>query len=931
MPQPPFTLPPQYDPRDVEGRLYQGWLERGVFTARADSPREPYVIVMPPPNITAILHTGQGLNNVIQDVLIRFERMRRREALWLPGTDHAGIATQNVVERLVAKEGKTRFDLGREQFVERVWAFVRETGSTILEQLKVIGSSCDWSRTRFTLDPAYSRAVREVFVQLWEEGLIYRGHRVIHWCPHCLTALSDEEAVFADEAGKLYYIRYPVEGGPQPFLTVATTRPETILGDTAVAVHPEDGRHAGFIGKTARLPIANLPIPIVADDTVDPAFGTGFVKVTPAHDANDFEIGTRHQLEMPLIMRPDGTMGEDGGQADGRSGGQSRPATARPPDRPTASRVPRELQGLDRFAAREKIVQMLEAEGLLEKVEPHTHAVRHCYRCDTVVEPRLSDQWFVKMRPLAEPVLGAYRNAEFRIVPERWRATFENWMGNIRDWNISRQLWWGHRIPVFTCTQCQHQWADREDPARCPKCGGAVIQDLDVLDTWFSSWLWPFATLGWPERTADLARFYPGHTLVTAPEILFFWVARMLMSGYHFMDRTLPFTTVYLHGTVRDTQHRKMSKSLGNGIDPLDVVRLYGADALRWTLIAGSSLGADVILDPNDLETTFAPGRNFANKLWNIGRFILAQLPERAPPLEALDVPSLPLADRWILSRAQATIRDATAAFEQFRLDEGAKRCFDFAWKELADWYVEAVKPRLAASGAAPAGGPPGSAAVAAPDAALGVLAYCLDTVLRLLHPVVPFITEELWQKLPGRKPDDLLVVAAWPRAQPDLADAEADRQFPLVQEAISSIRMLRAEYRVPPKARLQASVQPRSEPARQALAGERETILRLAQLSELAFDGKRAGVGAHAVLADGSEVFVALEGEIDVQQECRRLAGELARLEQQLSGLAAKLTNHNFVARAPAEVVAKEREKERAWRDQRQALAGKLKSLGCS
>src|SRR6266545_920370 len=918
MPQPPFALPPQYDPRDVERRLYQRWLERGVFTARADSPREPYVIVMPPPNITAILHAGQGLNNVIQDVLIRFERMRRREALWLPGTDHAGIATQNVVERLVAKEGKTRFELGREQFVERVWAFVRETGSTILEQLKVIGSSCDWSRTRFTLDPAYSRAVREVFVQLWEEGLIYRGHRVIHWCPHCLTALSDEEAGFADEAGKLYYIRYPVEGGPQPFLTVATTRPETILGDTAVAVHPEDGRHAGFIGKTARLPIANLPIPIVADDTVDPAFGTGFVKVTPAHDANDFEIGTRHQLEMPLIMRPDGTMGEDGGQADGRSGGQSRPATARPPDRPTASRVPRELQGLDRFAAREKIVQMLEAEGLLEKVEPHTHAVRHCYRCDTVVEPRLSDQWFVKMRPLAEPVLGAYRNAEFRIVPERWRATFENWMGNIRDWNISRQLWWGHRIPVFTCTQCQHQWADREDPARCPKCGGAVIQDLDVLDTWFSSWLWPFATLGWPERTADLARFYPGHTLVTAPEILFFWVARMLMSGYHFMDRTLPFTTVYLHGTVRDTQHRKMSKSLGNGIDPLDVVRLYGADALRWTAIAGVSLGSDLILDPNDLETTFAPGRNFANKLWNIGRFILAQLPERVQPLEALDESRLQLADRWILSRAQGAIREVTASLETFRLDEAAKRCFDFVWKELADWYVEAVKPRL------------GDAANAA--VAQSVLAYCFDTVVRLLHPVVPFITEELWQKLPGRTGDELLAAAAWPAGRDALADPRAEARFALVQDAIAAIRTIRAEYRVSPKARLAATVSPKTAEGRRAFEGERETIVRLGQLEALGFDGRKAAkAGAHAVLADGSEVFVGLSDAIDVQQECRRLSGELSRLEQQLAGLAAKLTNQQFVARAPAVVVAKEREKERAWRDQRQVLADKLKSLGCS
>src|SRR6266513_78110 len=887
MPQPKFELPPQYDPHHVEPPLYRRWLDRGVFTARADSSREPYVIVMPPPNITAILHTGQGLNNVIQDVLIRFERMRGREALWLPGTDHAGIATQNVVERLVAKEGKTRFDLGCEAFVAQVWAFVRETGSTILEQLKMIGASCDWTRTRFTFDPAYSGAVREVFVRLWEEGLIYRGHRVIHWCPRCLTALSDEEAESRDIEGKLYYIRYPVEGGPAPYLTVATTRPETLLGDTAVAVNPKDARHRAYVGKIARLPILDLPVPILADEAVEPGFGTGFVKVTPAHDATDFEIGLRHKLEMPLVMTEDGRM-----------------------EHPT--RVPKTLAELDRFEAREKIVDMLKQRGLLEKVEPHRHAVRHCYRCDSVVEPRLSDQWFVKMKPLAEPVLAAYREATFRIVPERWHATFEHWMENIRDWNISRQLWWGHRIPVFTCTKCAHQWADREDPKACPKCGGPVEQDPDVLDTWFSSWLWLFATFGWPDRTPDLARFYPGHTLVTAPEILFFWVARMLMAGYHFVDRRLPFTTVYLHGTVRDTLHRKMSKSLGNGIDPLDVVRLYGADALRWTLIAGSSLGADVTLDSNDLETTFAPGRNFANKLWNIGRFILAQLPERITSIDDLDVAALPLADRWILSRLQRTTVDATASFEQFRLDEGAKRCFDFVWKELADWYVEAVKPRLAADPAA-------------------VLAYCFDTVLRLLHPVVPFITEELWQKLPGRRPEELLIVAAWPEPQAALANPEADQQFPLVQETISSIRMLRAEYRVPPKVRLQAAVRPKSDRARQALAGERDTIVRLAQLSELAFDGARAGVGAHAVLADGSDVFVALEGEIDVQQECRRLSGELNRLDQQLSALGTKLTNQNFVARAPAEVVAREREKERAWRDQRQALADKLKSLGCS
>src|SRR5437016_6422300 len=672
MPQPKFELPPQYDPHDVEAPLYRRWQERGVFTARADSSREPYVIVMPPPNITAILHTGQGLNNVIQDVLIRFERMRGREALWLPGTDHAGIATQNVVERLVAKEGKTRFDLGRERFVERVWAFIRETGDTILEQLKVIGCSCDWSRTRFTLDEAYSRAVRDVFVRLWEEGLIYRGHRVIHWCPHCLTALSDEEAESKDTEGKLYYIRYPVERGPAPFLTVATTRPETLLGDTAVAVNPKDARHAGFVGKVARLPIADIPIPIVADEAVDPTFGTGFVKVTPAHDATDFEIGLRHKLEMPLVMTEDGRMEH-------------------------ATRVPKALADLDRFEARERIVEMLKERGLLEKIEPHRHALRRCYRCDTIVEPRLSDQWFVKMQPLAEPVLTAYREARFRIVPERWHATFEHWMENIRDWNISRQLWWGHRIPVFRCTQCDHQWADRKDPARCPKCGGPVEQDPDVLDTWFSSWLWPFAALGWPDRTPDLARYYPGHTLATAPEILFFWVARMLMSGYHFMEQRLPFTTVYLHGTVRDAQHRKMSKSLGNGIDPLDVVRLYGADALRWTLIAGSSLGADVILDPNDLETTFAPGRNFANKLWNIGRFILAQLPERVTAIDDLDPATLSLADRWILGQACKTIVAATEHLAAFRLDEAAKTCFEFAWSDLADWYVEAVKPRIAA------------------------------------------------------------------------------------------------------------------------------------------------------------------------------------------------------------------------------------------
>jgi valyl-tRNA synthetase len=905
MPEPTFDLPPQYDPRDVEARLYRTWNERGAFAPQPGPGRLPYVIVIPPPNVTGVLHMGHGLNNTIQDALIRFERMRGRETLWVPGTDHAGIATQNVVERAIAKEGKTRFDLGRERFVERVWEFVRQTGNTILEQLRQIGASCDWSRTRFTLDAAYSGAVREVFVRLWEEGLIYRGHRVIHWCPRCLTALSDEEAEFHEATGHLYYIHYPLVEGTG-HVTVATTRPETLLGDTAIVVHPDDPRGAPYIGKHVRLPITGIEIPVLADESVDKEFGTGFVKVTPAHDANDFEIGLRHGLAMPLVMRPDGTMGDDGGDRRGDA----------------TPRVPADLTGVDRVQARKRIVQRLEAQGLLSRTETHQHAVRRCYRCDSVVEPRLSDQWFVRMQPLAEPVLAAYHREVFHIVPDRWQATFLNWMENIRDWNISRQLWWGHRIPVFTCTRCHHQWADRTDPAACPKCGGPVEQDPDVLDTWFSSWLWPFATLGWPGDTPDLRRYYPGHTLVTAPEILFFWVARMLMAGYHFLGKQ-PFTTVYLTGTVRDTKHRRMSKSLGNGIDPLDVVKLYGADALRWTLVAGGSLGADVILDPDDLETTFAPGRNFANKLWNIGRFILGQLPDRVPALESVEPDALTLADRWILSRLTQAILEVTASLEQFRLDEAAKRCFAFVWGELADWYVEAVKPRLATRDA-------GS------SAAQAVLAHCFDAALRLLHPVVPFITEELWQKLPGRREGDLLILAAWPVADERWRDAAAETGFATVEQAITAIRNIRAEYRVPPKARLRASVRPHSRAAASAITAEQDTIVRLAQLEavvqvEGSPDGGTAGSGAHAVLADGSEILVTLTGAIDVQQECRRLATERARLDQQLAALAGKLSNQNFVSRAPADVVAREREKEQAWRAQRDVLSSKLSALGCS
>ena len=906
MSAPRHELPPQYDAANVESGLYQRWRDAGVFQPRGAG--DPYVIVIPPPNVTAVLHMGHGLNNTIQDVLIRFERMRGRAVEWLPGTDHAGIATQNVVEKLIAKEGKTRFDLGREAFVERVWAFVTETGSTILKQLEVIGSSCDWTRTRFTLDAAYSQSVREVFVRLWEEGLIYRGHRVIHWCPRCLTALSDEEAEFHDTTGGLYHLRYPLVDGSGA-VVVATTRPETMLGDTAVVAHPADPRAAGLIGKQVRLPLANVVIPVLADESVDREFGTGFVKVTPAHDANDFEIGLRHKLDMPLIMTEDGHMAD-------------------------VERVPAALRGLDRFEARKQVVKLLEAQGLFVKLEQHQHAVRRCYRCDSVVEPRLSDQWFVKMKPLAEPVLKAFHAGEFKLVPERWAATFLHWMDNIRDWNISRQLWWGHRIPVFNCTRCKHQWADRTDPTQCPKCGGAVEQDPDVLDTWFSSWLWPFATFGWPGQTADVRRFYPGHTLVTAPEILFLWVARMLMSGVHFMG-PLPFTTVYLHGTVRDAKHRKMSKSLGNGIDPLVVVERFGADALRWTCVANTAIGQDLSLDHEHLDTAFAPGRNFANKLWNIGRFVLSQLPDDTRPIDQIDRSQLTIADRWILTRANEAIAAVTASLQEFRLDEAAKRSYEFAWGELADWYLEAVKPRLAELAA-----PLLAAAQRAPAAREGaatsattaqvVLAYCFDCALKLLHPVVPFITEELWQRMPGRKPTELLAQAAWPAPRAELADARAARQFERVKTVIEHIRSIRAEYRIPPKSRLKAAIVPRGQDEPAAFEGERETISRLASLESLTLDGTPQGVGAHAVFGDGSEVFVALEGAIDVQQECKRLGAEVERLDKQLAALDARLANESFVSRAPADVVAAERAKGQTWRDQRDALASKLKALGC-
>ncbi len=890
-------LAPQYQPAHIERELYRWWSDRALFSPRTGG--RPYVIMMPPPNVTAQLHMGHGLNNTIQDAVIRFERMRGREVLWLPGTDHAGIATQNVVERLLTEEGKTRFDLGREAFVERVWSHVRDTGATILDQHKAIGASCDWTRTYFTLDEGLSRAVREVFVRLYEKDLIYRGNYIINWCPRCLTALSNEEAEKEEVEGRLWHLRYPLAAGGH--LIVATTRPETMLGDTAVAVHPADSRYAKLIGTTIRLPLADRDIPIVADDAIDPAFGTGAVKVTPAHDPLDFEIGRRHGLPALDILTPDAHLNEN---------------------------VPPRFRGLTREEARKQVVREFEALGLLDKVEPHHHAVGHCYRCGTIVEPRLSEQWFVRMTPLAAPALAAYREGALRFIPERRGTEYAQWMENIRDWCISRQLWWGHRIPVWYCDPpgCGRTSVSRADLAACPGCGGAVRQDDDVLDTWFSSWLVPFSSLGWPEETDDLRRYYPGDTLVTAPEILFFWVARMVMAGLEFRGE-VPFRTVYLHGTVRDTHHRKMSKSLGNGIDPLEVIDRYGADALRYTVISGMAVGTDLILDPADLEISFAAGRNFANKLWNAGRFILGSLdgptrPLAGPHPTVVQRDELAVADRWIIARCDATVREATEAYERFRLNEAAAAVYHFLWSDLADWYIEQAKPRLY-------GDQPGG------DVARAVLAQTFDVALRLLHPVMPFITETLWKRLPGRGIGDSISGAPWPRPDDRAADGEALRQFASLQLIITSLRQLRADSGHHPGEVVEGLITTASSIERDRIAPERELIVRLAKVKVDAVLVRPVTLGRGrtlktAVLPDGVEASIQLSAE-ERERECSRLGEEEAQFRKLVEGQRHKLENANFVSRAPAAVVEGERQKLATWRGQADALAEKRRQLGCA
>ena len=929
------ALPPRLDPKTIEEPLYRSWTDAGYFHVESGSVksdgRKPYVIVIPPPNVTAVLHMGHGLNNTIQDVMVRWRRMQGRATLWVPGTDHAGIATQNVVERRLAEEGATRHDLGREAFVERVWEHVNGTGGQILEQLKVIGSSCDFERTRFTLDEGLSRAVREVFVRLYEKDLIYRGEYIINWCPRCLTALSNEEAEAEETEGRLYHLRYPLapeaeDGAAQAakaaqtaanasggesaigqlpdgrwYLTVSTTRPETMLGDTGVAVSPKDERYAALIGADVELPLTGRTIPIIADELVDPGFASGMVKVTPAHDPNDFEMAQRNGLPILDVMTDEATMSED---------------------------APEAFHGLDRFEARKRVVAELEALGLYGGEQAYSHSVPHCYRCHTVVEPRLSLQWFVRMKPLAEPALEASRDGTISFTPSHWKKVYETWMENIRDWCISRQLWWGHRIPVWYCTSCEATIVARDDPDRCTSCGGADLeQDPDVLDTWFSSWLWPFSVFGWPEEGDDLEAFYPTHDMVTAPDILFFWVARMIMAGYEFMGEA-PFTQVFLHGIVRDKLGRRMSKSLGNGVDPIEVVDLFGADALRFTLLSAAAVGTDIQLDHEDLEASFSPGRNFANKLWNAGRFALMTLGDDPVPTVADVSDSLELEDRWILSRLQRTTEDVSEGLERFRLHDVSDRLYHFVWGDFADWYLELIKPRIL-----------GKSGDDSLQAARATLVAMLDGVLRLLHPLTPFVTSALWERLPwptGADRPEALIVAPWPEMDPGLVDEDSERRLSELQELVTQVRSLRKEYSVPEGSGVTLRLSAVEDPFKAVVEEQGTTLQRLARVDSFELNaegnGHAAGgagaVGAHAVLKNGVEVFIPLEGVIDVARERERLQEEIDRLDAQVEGARSKLSNDAFLRGAPPDIVDREREKQRSFEEQLNKLRGKLSSL---
>ncbi|MCM8796662.1 MAG: valine--tRNA ligase, partial [Candidatus Omnitrophica bacterium] len=827
----------QYNPKETEDKWYKYWEENNFFSAQTNSAKKPFCIVIPPPNITGILHMGHALNNTIQDILVRYHRMKGEESLWMPGTDHAGIATQNVVERTLLKEGLKRQNLGREKFLERVWQWQAQYGSTIIRQLKKLGASCDWSRTRFTMDEDYSRAVLEAFIRLYKKGLIYRGSYIINWCPRCQTALSDEEAPHHNLNGSLYYLRYPLKDNPDEFITVATTRPETMLGDTAVAVNPEDKRYKKYIGKILVLPLVNREIKVIADSSVDMKFGTGAVKVTPAHDPNDYAMGKKHALDFINVMYPDGRMNQNAV----------------------------DYKDMDRFEAREVILEDLREKGLLERTEPHELSAGHCYRCHTIIEPYLSKQWFVKMKPLAEPAIQAVKAGKIKFYPARWTKVYLNWMENIQDWCISRQIWWGHRLPVYYCRECAGQIKEsqghksvklpedeskkgvivaKERPVKCPECGSAdIYQDEDVLDTWFSSWLWPFATFYWPKESGELRYFYPTSVLVTAPEIIFFWVARMIIAGFEFIGKE-PFKDVYIHGTVRDIEGKKMSKSLGNIIDPLEIINEYGTDALRFSLIAITSQGQDVYLS----KERFEQGRNFANKIWNAARFILMNLETENIKFDLCEVfrkEQLSLANRWILSRFYTTLKAVYMALDTFEFNEAANLLYSFFWHEFCDWYLELIKPDIK-------------------NRHNQIVMYkVMEKFLRALHPFMPFITEELWQKIPHEGKS--IMLQSIPHIQDNLIDKNAEEQAQSVFNIITQIRNLRSGIEIKPEHRVDLSFYPHTKNKVKLLEENATWISHLAKAGNLEYlkEDKRP-LHTLSAFTDEVDIYLHFSGLLD-------------------------------------------------------------------
>lgn len=899
-----------YNPREVEARWYAFWLENGLFRTIPFSGKPPYCIMMPPPNVTGELHMGHALQDSLQDCLIRLKRMEGYEALWQPGIDHAGIATQNVVERELAREGISRYQLGREKFLERVWAWKERYGRRILEQKYLLGDSADWSRERFTLDPGLSRAVIRVFVHLYRKGLIYRGNYIVNWCPRCHTAISDEEVEYLEVGSHLWFIRYPLLGdgsgkASDSFVVVATTRPETMLGDTAVAVNPEDEHHKPLIGKRVLLPLAEREIPIIGDDWVDPKFGTGVVKVTPAHDPNDYQIALRHQLPFLVVMDTHGKMNEN---------------------------APTPFRGLDRFEARQRVVEMLTEKGLLEKIEPYQTSIGHCSRCKSVIEPYLSLQWFVKMKPLAEPAMRAVQEGKIRFYPPRWEKVYFSWLENVRDWCISRQLWWGHRIPVWYCQKCEGVVVEEEPPSSCPHCGSSELkQDEDVLDTWFSSWLWPFSTLGWPDETSEIKFWYPTNVLVSGYDIIFFWIARMIMAGLEFMGE-VPFRDVFITGMIKDELGRWMSKSLGNGIDPQEMIEQYGADAVRYTLITLATEGQDIKLAPSRFEG----GRNFANKIWNAFRFLMMH-GDRLKPYTEEDLAQLEgpwgWEDRWIVSRLSETCQKVTQAYEKYRLFEAVGEIYDFIWKDFCDWYLEMIKERLQTH----------MELTVQKKTILHAISV-FEVAMRLLHPAMPFITEEIWQTIfQAGIPLKYLTPRPMINQQGEKVWSIMGQEYPkpgmfpvfpeitdkisLFQKAVSEIREVRSLMRVPPERKLKVIVGAGEEYQKEILRFLEPTFKRLAGVEEIEWKGVKPPQSA-SVVVEGLTLFIPLKGVIDFATEKARLEKEIQRLSGILKSAESKLANPDFIGRAPAEVVESERRKVDDVSRQLKALEKNLSSL---